>query len=89
MSGKTITIDDVQGRHCVFELKMAIHRKMRIMYAQYDEYYLVLGGHRLIDVQTLSFYNIVSGSTVWMVMRLRGGAKADPCCKKHHQNQSF
>ena len=76
LTGRTITIDDVEGRHVIFELKMAIRRKMRLIFTQYDEYYLIFGGHRLVDHQTLNFYNIVSGSAVWMVMRLRGGMDA-------------
>ena len=32
--------------------------------------------HLQADLHSLHFYNIVAGSTVWMVMRLRGGMDA-------------
>ena len=76
-TGKTITIDDVEGRHVIFELKMAIRRQMRIIFAQYEDCYVAFGGHRLVDHHTLNFYKIFSSSTVWMIMRLRGVGKQD------------
>ena len=76
LTGKTITIDDISGMRIVLELKQLIRLKLHFIFTQNSDFYLIFGGHRLADHRTLNSYNIVSGSTVWMVMRLRGGMDA-------------
>ena len=87
LNGKTITIDfdgntAETGRH----LKDLIRFKMGLPLE--IEFYLVFGRWRLPDNMVIFNFGIFTGSTVWMVLRLRGGAKADPFCKKHNKNQS-
>ena len=82
LTGKTITIDDISGMRIVLELKQLIRLKLHFIFTQNSDFYLIFGGHRLADHRTLNSYNIVSGSTVWMVMRLRGGMVAGPLCNK-------
>jgi ubiquitin C len=38
-----------------------------------DKQRLIYGGHQLEDDKTLGFYEIQRDSTVWLVLRLRGG----------------
>ena len=53
------------------------------------DFYLVFAGRRLENYAQLARYGIGSGSTVWMVIRLRGGMDSGPRSKKPSQNQSF
>ena len=74
----------------VYTFKTKIRRKLHISFAHDAEFYLVFGGRRLNDHNDLHSHNIASSSTVFMIMRLRGGGKQDPCCKKEqNQNQSL
>ena len=79
LTGKTITINDLTEGHIVFSLKTLIRIKL---YLPTDvDFYLIFTGQRLNNHNTLDHYNIMSGSTVWMVMRLRGGMDAGAHCK--------
>ena len=89
LTGKTITIDDIDGTRIVRELKQLIRLKLHFIFTQNSDFYLIFGGHRLADDRMLNSYNIISGSTVWMVMRLSGGMDAGPHCKKSDRNPSF
>ena len=89
LMGNTITINAACLTDLVYTFKSKIRRKLHISFPSDADFYLVVGGNRLVDHNDLAHYNITSNSTVFMIMRLRGGAKQDPCCKKHHQNQSF
>ena len=83
LTGKTIVINDIGLADSVYTFKTKIRRKLHISFAHEEEFYLVFGGRRLNDHNDLHSHNIASGSTVFMIMRLRGGGKQDPCCKKH------
>ena len=81
LSGKTITIDfdgntAETGRH----LKDLIRRKMGLPLE--IDFYLVHGRWRLPDNMIVFNFGVFDGTTVWMVLRLRGGAKADRVAKK-------
>ena len=89
LTGKTLTVNDVGSGDTVGVLKEALSEKLHLIFAQNADFYMIFGGHRLADHRTLDSYNIISGSTVWMVMRLRGGMDAGPPCNKPKQNQSF
>ena len=60
----------------VYTLKTMIRMKMHLIFTQSADFYMIFNGLRLDDHNTIDHYNIVSGSTVWMVMRLRGGMDA-------------
>ena len=87
LTGKTITIDDINGMRIILELKQVIRLKLNLIFTQNSDFYTIFGGHRLADHRTLNSYNIVPGSTVWMVMRLRGGMDAGPHFNKSNRNQ--
>ena len=77
ITGKTITIDDIDGRRIILELKIQIRRKLHLPCTRDADFYMIFNGHRLAEHHTLNHNNITSGSTVWMVMRLRGGMQDD------------
>ena len=87
LSGKTIAIDDVGPGDTVEMLKEMVSDKLGLD-AEMD-FYLVFAGRRLENYAQLARYGIGSGSTVWMVLRLRGGMDSGPRSKKQSQNQSF
>ena len=72
ITGKTITIDDIDDRHIILELKMKIRLKLDFPCTRDADFYMIFNGRRLAEHHTLNHNNITSGSTVWMVMRLRG-----------------
>ena len=76
LTGKTITIDDIGSADTVETLKTKIRIKVHWVFTQNADFYMIFSGLRLADLHSLHFYNIVAGSTVWMVMRLRGGMDA-------------
>ena len=75
-AGKTITIDDIGAADTIETLKTKIRIKVHLVFTQNADFYTIFSGRRLADHHSLNFYNVVSGSTVWMVMRLRGGMDA-------------
>ena len=88
LSGKTIAINDINITDSVGELARNVCR--RLGFPPDADFYFVFGGHVLRDENLdLWIYNIHTGSTVFMVMRLRGGAKADPFCKKQPRPELF
>ena len=76
LTGKTITIDDIGTADTVETLKTKIRIKVHWVFTQNADFYMIFSGLRLADHHSLHFYNIVAGSTMWMVMRLRGGMDA-------------
>ena len=89
LTGKTITIDDMGAADTIETLKTKIRIKVHLVFTQNADFYTIFSGRRLADHHSMNFYNVVSGSTVWMVMRLRGGMDAGPHRNKHSQNPSF
>ena len=82
LTGKTIVINDIGLADSVYTFKTKIRRKLHINFEHDAEFYLVFGGRQLNDHNDLHSHNITSNSTVFMIMRLRGGGKQDPFCKK-------
>ena len=76
LTGKTITINDIGTADTVETLKTKIRIKVHWVFTQNADFYMIFSGLRLADHHSLHFYNVVAGSTVWMVMRLRGGMDA-------------
>lgn len=54
----------------VLTVKQALQEKEGI---QVDQIRLIFSGKQLADTRTLESYNIVAGSTIHMVLQLRGG----------------
>ena len=88
LSGKTIAVNDINMTDNAGELARNVCRRLGL--PPDADFYFVFGGHVMRDENFhLWQYNVRSGNTVFMIMRLRGGGKSDPFCKKHHQHQSF
>ena len=82
LSGKTIAVNDINITDSVGELARNVCRRLGL--PPDADFYFVFGGHVLRDENLdLWMYNVHTGSTVFMVMHLHGGAKADPFCKKN------
>ena len=79
LSGQTITIDCSEAALVKF-LTKKIRAKTGIPRAA--EFYLIFRGRRMEDKMPLFQYGVSYGATIWMVVRVRGGAKSDPVCKK-------
>ena len=77
LNGKTITISDIGAADTTETLKTKIRVKLHMVSTQNTDFYLVFGGRRLQSNNDLFHYNINSGNTVWMLMRLRGGMDAE------------
>lgn len=69
LTGKTIEIT-ISSNATMEELKIEIQEKEGI---PPDQQRLIFGGKQLEDDRTLSDYNIISGSVLHLVLRLRGG----------------
>ncbi|KAF4074708.1 hypothetical protein AMELA_G00242290 [Ameiurus melas] len=67
--GQTKTYD-VTEDETVDELMMKVYQKERVAV---DQQRLIYAGRQLDSGKTLQYYNIVSGSTIHMTLRLRGG----------------
>ena len=76
LAGNTITIDDMNDNVSVETLKTMIRLKLRLIFTQNVDFYLIFHGRRLMNEATLGHYHITAGATVWMVLRLRGGMDA-------------
>jgi ubiquitin-like protein Nedd8 len=71
LSGKEIELD-VEGSSRIQRIKEQIEEKEGIPPAQQR---LIFGGKQLNDEQTVAFYNIEGGSSLHLVLALRGGSK--------------
>ena len=69
LSGKTITLE-VEPDEPVERLKAKIQEKEGILP---DQQRIIFGGRQLDSMKTLSDYDINDGSTLNLVLRLRGG----------------
>ena len=88
LAGNTITIDDMNDSDSVDTLKTMIRLKLRLIFTQNADFYLIFHGRRLMNEATLGHYHITAGATVWMVLRLRGGMVAGPTFALQ-QNSAF
>lgn len=80
-TSKTITINDIDLADPVWALKEAIQMKEGI---PADQQRVIFAGKQLEDGRSLHDYNVKAGSTMHLVLRMRGGqrelhfAKASP-----------
>ena len=71
-TSKTVTINDIDLADPVWALKEAIQNKEGI---PPDQQRLIFTGKQLEDSRSLHDYNVKAGSTMHMVLRMRGGQR--------------
>ena len=64
-----LTLQVTEG-HSVFEMKIQIQKKVDLQLEQFD---LIFHNKRLDDDRTVRDYGLQSGSTIYLVLRLKGG----------------
>ena len=69
LTGRTITVEG-HSTDTVAQLKQQVHEKEGIPPA---EQRLIFAGKQLVDHKPLSDYGLSAGSTMHLVLRLRGG----------------
>jgi Ubiquitin family len=67
---KTITVNEINMNDLALKLKKEIQAKEGI---PADQQRIIYAGKQLEDGRTLSSYNIRDGSTLHLVLRLKGG----------------
>ena len=70
LTGKYVTLD-VEPNDSIYTVKKKIQAKEGI---DPNQQRMIFGGKQLADEQKISDYNLEAGSTIHMVLQLRGGS---------------
>ena len=75
LTGKTIALSQLTGHETIIDLKDMIEDEEG---TPANQQRLIHGGKQLEDEETLLSYNITDGSTLHLIVRLRGGGATEP-----------